>query len=52
MTTIVYLRMKKNVEFNVMQEVILKQIAYVSSNDQALNTKIRKYTNLSYYQKR
>ncbi|RDW19119.1 stage V sporulation protein AA [Oceanobacillus arenosus] len=41
MTTIVYLRMKKNIEFTEMQEVRLKHIAYVSSTDTILNDKLK-----------
>lgn len=40
MTTIVYLRMKKNIGFSDMQEVQLKHIAYVSSTDSLLNKKL------------
>ncbi|RDW21999.1 stage V sporulation protein AA [Oceanobacillus chungangensis] len=40
MTTIVYLRMKKNIDFSEMQEVQLKHIAYVSSTEPLLNKKL------------
>ncbi|AXI09392.1 stage V sporulation protein AA [Oceanobacillus zhaokaii] len=40
MTTIVYLRMKKNIEFSEMQEVQLKHIAHISSTDPLLNKKL------------